>query len=405
MRISRPSFITGDSGVFSAIAPAKEKEKGPPSLVPGDRFGRYLLEERIGTGGMGHVYRALDTNLPRKVALKVIAPGPLDATAAERRARFEREARAAAALDHPNAVAIYDVGEVDGVLFMAMELIEGKTLRSCLHDDALGLEARLSVLVDVARALAAAHRCGVIHRDVKPENVMVASDGRAKVLDFGIARRIIVASPGADPLSDMPTITEDGRPVGTPPYMAPEQLSARPLDGRCDQFSWGVLAYEVLARRRPFRGDIMTMISNMLTAPPPLLRESAPEVPEEVEAVILRTLAKAPGDRFPSMAEVIAALEPIVAEAQRLSATGAPLSSAIFSLSEVPARISKPPAYAPHREAVLPSRELERSPDRRRAQRMAVVAVIAAVLVIGLLLLYLLLSPGSAATSLAARTA
>jgi serine/threonine-protein kinase len=279
-------------------------------LKPGDSFERYTIEALLGQGGMGAVYRAHDPRLGRRVALKVLADG---GDGAEARARLLREARAAAALDHPNAVAIFDVGEHEGQPYIVMELVEGRTLRALVGDATVPPATRLTHLVDAARALAGAHRRGLVHRDVKPENVMVRDDGAVKVLDFGIARS---ARRTGDPAVSttapaLATLTLDGARLGTPVYMAPEQIRGDALDGRADQFAWGVLAYELLAGRLPWRGagDALAVMASILTDPvegAPLL---ASGVPEAVAAVILRALEKRPEARFASMDELLLALE------------------------------------------------------------------------------------------------
>lgn len=167
-------------------------------LTAGDPFGRYVIEAVLGEGGMGRVYRALDTRLERKVALKILRPptethegaGVSSGDVSDGPSRLLREARAAAALDHPNAVSVFDVGEVDGIPYIAMELIEGRSLRTCMGDATVPMERRVRWLIEIAQALAAAHGRGLVHRDVKPENVMVRNDDVVKVLDFGIARRV-----------------------------------------------------------------------------------------------------------------------------------------------------------------------------------------------------------------------
>ena len=232
-------------------------------LKPGDAFERYTIEALLGQGGMGCVYRAHDPRLERRVALKVIS----DATAhADANARLVREARSAAALDHPNAVAIFDVGELDGAPYIVMELVEGHTLRGATGPVA----TRTAQLADVARALAGAHKRGLIHRDIKPENVMVREDGVVKVLDFGIARRAggTVDPRGPTQTPALPTLTVEGVKLGTPMYMAPEQIRGDALDGRADQFAWGVLAYELLAGRLPWRGghDALAVMASVLTS-------------------------------------------------------------------------------------------------------------------------------------------
>ncbi|HLM71099.1 MAG TPA: serine/threonine-protein kinase, partial [Polyangiaceae bacterium] len=272
---------------------------------PGDKFDRYTIEELLGEGGMGVVYRALDAKLERKVALKVLRSAKSDADTWGRAvARMLREARAAAALSHPNAVGIYDVGEHDGTPYLAMELIEGAPLRSRIGAD-IPLSTRLRWLADVARALSAAHRAGLVHRDIKPENILLRSDGVIKVLDFGIARSLRLSSedPNGAPSRPISTLTDQATLVGTPAYMAPEQIRGDAIDGRADQFSWGVLAYELLSGKLPFGAgrDAVGMLASVLTErEPPLING-----PEAVAAVVHRALSKSPDDRFASMDDVL----------------------------------------------------------------------------------------------------
>jgi serine/threonine-protein kinase len=278
-------------------------------LQPGDSFDRYTIEALLGEGGMGEVYRALDNKLHRKVALKVLRSAKSDAETWGRAvARMLREARAAAALNHPNAVAIYDVGEVDGAPYLAMELIQGTSLRHLLGAS-VPLGRRLRWLCDVARALSAAHKAGLVHRDIKPENVMVRDDGVVKVLDFGIARAVRLDLDTSGPTVDGGVVTVTGRGtfVGTPAYMAPEQVRGDAFDGRADQFAWGVLAFEMLSGKIPFGAgrDAMAVIASVLSQETPPLDG----VPDEVDAIVHRALEKSPDDRFESMDELIEELE------------------------------------------------------------------------------------------------
>ena len=297
---------------------------------PGDTFERYTIDAVLGQGGMGTVYRAHDTRLDRRVALKVISDG---AGADASSARLLREARAAAALDHPNAVSIFDVGELDGAPYIVMEMVQGRTLREALGGS-VPIRIRVGWLADAGRALAAAHKKGLVHRDIKPENVMVRDDGVVKVLDFGIARR---SSAGVDPSAPtqgtaLPTLTRTGVNVGTPLYMAPEQIRSAPLDGRADQFSWGVLAYETLSGKLPWQNpaDALAVVAAILTDEPDPAALAAAGVPDAVSAVVLRALSKKPDDRFASMEEAVAALE------GALEGTPAP-----------PARVARAPAPRP----------------------------------------------------------
>lgn len=288
-------------------------------LKPGDTFERYTIEAAIGQGGMGCVYRAHDARLGRRVALKVIserAPGE-DAQGevkarAEADARLLREARAAASLDHPNAVAVFDVGELEGAPYIVMELVSGSTVRSSIGDTAVPVDRKIAWLHDVARALAAAHKRGIVHRDIKPENVMVREDGVIKVLDFGIARR---AGGDVEPNAStarpaLPTLTVEGVKLGTPVYMAPEQIRGEALDGRTDQFAWGVLAFELLTGRLPWRGssDAFAVVASILTDEIDGAALDRASVPPDVRDVVLRALAKRPDNRFATMDDAVQAL-------------------------------------------------------------------------------------------------
>lgn len=278
-------------------------------LQRGDTFGRFAIEALIGQGGMGCVYRAYDPRLERRVALKVISEGVASAASD---ARLLREARAAAAFDHPNAVAIFDVGELDGAPFIVMELVEGRTLRRAPGETPQPVATRVAQLAAVARALAAAHERGLIHRDIKPENVMIRDDGTVKVLDFGIARRTGGSvDPQSATQSALPTLTVEGVKLGTPVYMAPEQIRGDALDGRTDQFAWGVVAYELLANQLPWRGagDALAVMASALIDPVDGAALARAGVSPGVARVVLRALEKRPQDRFPSMEALRGALE------------------------------------------------------------------------------------------------
>ena len=295
------------------------------SLSPGDRFDRYFIEELLGEGGMAQVYRAHDPRLNRRVALKVLR---LDSSrepesTSDPSSRVLREARAAAALDHPNAVSIFDVGEADGQLFISMELVVGKSLRAFVSDATVRWESKLRWMVDAARALGAAHDRGLVHRDVKPENVMVRGDGVVKVLDFGIAKRLRVdLHPSAtyeDQRTQSITQSMQGGIIGTPWYLSPEQLRGDPVDGRADQFAWGVTTYELLTGRLPWpKGvdgfQLVLAILNRAPEPPSRL---LPALPSIVDAAIMKALAKVPSQRFDAMESVASALEGISVSSRR----------------------------------------------------------------------------------------
>jgi len=302
-------------------------------LAPGQTFGRYVVEELIGAGGMGQVYRAHDTVLHRHVALKLLLAEQADpAQWEEAKARMLREARAAAALQHPNAVAIYDLGTVDDTPYIAMELVPGQSLRDFVGDASVPWERKLRWMVDVASALAAAHAAGLVHRDIKPENVLVKPDGRVKVLDFGIARRSSVQGTADTVASNAPStqITGAGTILGTPRYMPPEQIAGRPLDGRADQFAWGVTCYELLAGTAPWpdKTDALATAAAILTEPPPALLTVAPELPLAVTQAVDRALSKRPDDRFPSMDDLVAELDAFAAPVVPPSPNSNPAMSA-----------------------------------------------------------------------------
>jgi ABC-type branched-subunit amino acid transport system substrate-binding protein len=294
------------------------------TFAPGDRFDRYTIEALLGRGGMARVYRAYDAVLHRSVALKVVDPDmedPAEGDPSERAAAsILHEARAAAALNHPNVVSIHDVAEVDHTAFIAMELVEGQNLRTFIGDANVPMHERIRWIADVARALAAAHKRGLVHRDVKPENVMVTEEGVVKVLDFGIARRPKArAADFATPKGLLPlggavgqeTLAGKGTLLGTPRYMAPEQMSNDPVDARADQFSWGVLAYELLSGKSPWTtSDYLLLLAEILSRDPPPLADIAKDVPARVAAVVTKTLSKAPSDRFESTDEIVKTLAP-----------------------------------------------------------------------------------------------
>ncbi len=236
---------------------------------------------------MGAVYRAYDTKLRRKVALKVIHP---DQHVPDAAARLVREARAAAALTHPNTIAIYDLGEINGTVFLVMELIEGASLRAYVGDDSVSVARKLRWLVDVARGLDAAHKAGLVHRDVKPTNIMVSTADVVKVLDFGLAKALEAAS----------FHTEAGMVVGTPRYMAPELFAGVRADARSDQYAFGVTAYELLSGVHP---------GGQGSPVPAALDALVPEVGSEIARVVARTLSRGAADRFASMSDVATALE------------------------------------------------------------------------------------------------
>jgi serine/threonine protein kinase/Tol biopolymer transport system component len=283
------------------------------ALKNGSRLGPYEIVSSLGSGGMGEVYRARDTRLGRIVALKTLRA---DLSANEElRRRFEREARAVSSLNHPHICALYDIGHEEGVDFLILELLEGETLAERLKKGALPLEEVLRRAVEIAGALDSAHRCGVVHRDLKPGNIMLTKFG-AKLLDFGLARlKPEGAAPALGGLSAMPTQgaealqTAETSVVGTVPYMSPEQLEGKEIDGRSDIFSFGATFYEMLAGRRPFEGESsVSIMASILRSEPLPLSRLRPDVPRSIEHVVTRCLAKDPDERWQSARDVAAEL-------------------------------------------------------------------------------------------------
>ncbi len=266
------------------------------------QLGRYRIDGMLGRGGMGAVYRAFDTALERPVALKVMLHGDRSGTAAE---RMRREAKAAAKLDHPNVVRIYDVAELEGQLCIAMEFLEGRSLAAHLGQGRVSQSDAVSWLQQTASALAAAHAAGIVHRDIKPENLHVLPDGTVKVLDFGI-----VHQHDTELGAGWETLTDEGAIIGTPSYMAPEQLAQLPFDGRADQFSWAVVAYELFTGRLPWpEGSVLQTLTAVLESDPPTAAEVRPRVDPIVSDVIARAMQKDPDQRFPTIDDAARALE------------------------------------------------------------------------------------------------
>ena len=262
----------------------------------GTSIGHYHIVESLGKGGMGEVYAAEDTRLGRRVALKVLSRGL--AMDADRRERFEREARAVAALNHPNIVTIYSVEEADGVPFLTLELVEGRTLDALIPPGGLPLDRILAYAIPLADAVGAAHQRGITHRDLKPGNVMIGDDGRVKVLDFGLAK---LKESNASLAASLPTqeLTGEGRIVGTVAYMSPEQAEAKPVDPRSDVFSLGVVIFEMATSQRPFKGDTqVSLLSSIIKDTPSSLTDLRAELPRDLGRIVRRCLSKDPEDRY-----------------------------------------------------------------------------------------------------------
>ncbi len=267
-------------------------------LAAGTKLGPYEILAPIGAGGMGEVYRARDPRLGREVALKVL-PGDL-ADDHDRLARFEREARAASALNHPNIITIYEIGQEGGVSYIAMELVDGWTLREILAAGPLETKRLSGVATQIAEGLAKAHAAGIVHRDLKPENVMVSTDGFVKILDFGLARRAPLTEEGSH-AATLTRGTEPGTVFGTVGYMSPEQATGRTADYRSDQFSFGTILYEMATGRRAFgRASPVETLSAILKEEPAPASTVNPAAPERLSSIISRCLAKDAEERYAS---------------------------------------------------------------------------------------------------------
>ena len=270
----------------------------------GERIAHYEILAQIGSGGMGEVYLAQDTRLGRKVALKLLPPS-LTADA-QLRARFFREAQLASALDHPNVCTIHEVGQSSSYLFIAMQYVEGVTLKQLIGSRPLKLDALLSISLQTADALAAAHDQGIIHRDIKSNNIIITPRGQVKVLDFGLAKLTDGSAPGRQASKAESELTRTGAVMGTPSYMSPEQARGERVDHRSDIFSLGVVIYEMASGEVPFKrksqAETMNAVINESHTP---VAEFNEEIPAELSAAIDRALSKDPADRYQSMGEML----------------------------------------------------------------------------------------------------
>jgi len=280
--------------------------QGEPSITvklgPGTQLGQYRIEAEIGAGGMGTVFRAVDTKLHRPVAIKFLSDDLADAAA---RRRFQREAQMASSLNHPHILTVYDVGEFNGRQYLVTEFVDGGTLKNWAQQQPRNWEDVAQLLTGVADGLAAAHQAGILHRDIKPDNILVTASGYAKLADFGLAKLEDDA-----PVSATRTLTEQqtqkGMVMGTIAYMSPEQASGQTLDARSDMFSFGVVLYEMLAGQRPFRATTnLELLQQVIHAKPAPL---SGDIPEPLRALAMKALEKNPDDRYPSMRETVTAL-------------------------------------------------------------------------------------------------
>ncbi len=329
--------------ISNTPAPAQTNPDGPDArstatgvrlLHKGTSLGRYVLLEKLGSGGMGEVFAAYDPQLDRKVALKLLRSGSLNAD--EGKARLVREAQAMARLQHPNVAAVHDVGTFDERVFVAMEFIEGETLSEWLRGQREWKEV-VRLFIECGSGLSAAHRAGIVHRDFKPDNVLIGSDGRPRVVDFGLARQSHTPTENrvARPISDAPVdagfgspLTRDGAVMGTPGYMAPEQLNGLTTDARSDQFAFSVALYEALYGKRPFGGTTLRAHAAEIEAQKVAPVPSGSEVPSHVHDTVLRGLSADPSKRFDSIDQMIEKLRP-----RRVATAGKRFIAALVVLS------------------------------------------------------------------------
>jgi membrane-associated phospholipid phosphatase len=338
------------------------------SPVIGQMLAHYKVLERIGGGAMGEIFLAHDTRLERRVALKVLPPESVSNQ--ERLQRFRTEARAAAAMNHPNIVTIHGVEETDGIHFLAMELVEGRTLREVIPHGGLPFEEFLRIAAQLTEAVATAHAAGITHRDLKPDNVMITQTGRVKVLDFGLAKLMDEPRPtdfeGAT-LVDAPPppddrLTSDGMLIGTIPYMSPEHVTGRHIDHRSDIFSLGIILSEMLTGERPFRGrNPAAVMASILREQPKPIASLRPDVPEHLALAIALCLEKDPAERLQSAESLYEQLRIL----KRQHSSGGSAADAALATRMSEARPRKPSTLATARLAI----------ERHRAPLLMLAAV------------------------------
>jgi hypothetical protein len=366
---------------------------------PGSRIGKYVLEQQIGHGGMAVVFRARDDQLGRQVALKIMAPSV--ASDAEFRQRFVRESKAAAAVDDPHIIPVFEAGESAGVLFIAMRYVAGGDVRSLItREGPLSIDRASAILVSVASALDAAHAAGVVHRDVKPGNMLIdARKGRPDhvyLADFGLTRDTSGAA----------TLTSTGRFVGTADYAAPEQIGGRRVDGRADQYALACAAVEMLTGQTPFpRQSVMAVLTAHMSEPPPTLSGRRQGLPAELDPVVGRALAKSPGDRYASCGDFTAAFQraarvgryevPVVAAASQRRTEGEAVTLAPGGPGVARAELTGTRPLALPRSTEPPGR-LDVVRGRRRGGRLAIAVAAAAVAAAGAVVAFLTLAQPSA---------
>jgi serine/threonine protein kinase len=321
------AFLETPAMDVAARALAGDREVGPPGSLAGNTVAHYRIEEKIGEGGMGVVYRAQDTRLNREVAIKSLP----DAFLSDRRRveRFEREAKILATLNHPNMAAVYGLEESAGQPWLVLELVEGATLADRIEKGRIPLPEALRICGRIAEGLEAAHDKGIIHRDLKPANIKLTPDGKVKILDFGLAKARRISPDAEGSMSD--SMTGTGVILGTAPYMSPEQATGQPLDRRTDIWSFGCILFECLSGKRPFRGDTAGDIVAAILKDEP--EWEAASIPPVIRRLLERCLRKDPKDRMHDIADARLEIQEALEESPRLSPPAALLRArrAVFS--------------------------------------------------------------------------
>ena len=306
------------AGSFLEIPAAALADETMTAGLEGQRLGPYRIESRIGAGGMGEVYRAVDTRLNRPVAIKFLSADLADSSA---RRRFQQEAQMASALNHPHILTVHEAGELEGRQYLVTEFVDGGTLKDWAKTTQRSWRQIVELMVGVADALAAAHAVGILHRDIKPENILVTTSGYAKLADFGLAKLEERATPATTAQTVRADETRPGVVIGTIAYMSPEQAAGKPLDARSDIFSFGVVLYELLAGRRPFTGttDLEVLQTIIQGAAAPLDGEMPPALGLAVD----KALEKDPADRYQTMRDLVVDLRRVARQSEAVSVVSA----------------------------------------------------------------------------------
>jgi serine/threonine protein kinase len=315
-------------------------------LAPGLHLGPYEILSALGAGGMGEVYQARDTRLQRNVAIKIL-PAALS-TDPDRLRRFEAEAKVLSALNHPNLLIVFDVGAQDGLHFLVSELLEGETLRERLNEGKIPQRKAATYAIQIAHGLAAAHEKGFVHRDLKPENIFITKDGRAKILDFGLAKQEaphqFADATATSPTTPATPLTEAGAVLGTVGYMSPEQVRGRAVDARSDIFSFGAILYEMLTGQRAFHADsAVETMSAILKEDPPEISDADPNVSSSMDKLVRRCLEKNPEERFQSARDLAFALEALSGSSKTSAPSGIASTEAALTSAAAP----RPPKISP----------------------------------------------------------